>query len=521
MKDDRHAFRLGLAVMLLLSTTFSTVFADEASSTTSPPNIILILSDDSGFSDLGCYGGEIETPVLDRLAGSGLRFAQLYSTSRCWPTRAALMTGYYPQQVGMDPIAGTFPSWVVGVPERLAQVGYRPFHVGKWHIRNAEPVEMGFIDPSIIPEAPPGAVAETDGDSEFGFPHSEAYTDLALDFLYDHQSRFSDRPFFLYLAYQAPHFPLRALESDIAAYEERYLAGWDKVHAERAERVAGLGLYSGTVAPMEPTIMSYDRWPDLPERLGPGEVMDYQSWESLNDEQKRFQARKMAIHAAMMTRMDREIGRIVDWLERNSQLENTLIVYLSDNGATAEMMIRKGDTHDPSARPGSQETYLTLGPGWAMVSNSPFRYYKMYTHEGGIASPGIVHWPTGVAGEGRISQTPAHFIDIVATFLELAGLEPGIDGAPPTLARSLLPVLQGTGEPRPMPLYFRHRGKALREGDFKVVAPSRSSDNWKLYDMRGDRAEQNDLSNGFPEQLEAMVDRWNELDARFEADAGM
>jgi len=361
-------YHLALCTILSAVSLPGTAVAMASANESPRPNIVLILSDDSGYSDLGCYGGEIETPVLDRLAAGGLRFSDMYSTSRCWPTRAALMTGYYPQQVGMDPIKGHFPAWVRGLPERLAEVGYRPFHVGKWHISNAEPTEMGFIDPETIPHAPEGAVPPTDGDSNFGFPHSEEYTDVALDFLHDHQTRHAGQPFFLYLAYQAPHYPLRALEKDIEPYLERYAAGWETIQAERARRVAESGLYTGTVSSIEPNILNFDRWPQMPEALGSDEVFEAHPWDSLTPEQQAFQAHKMAIHAAMMTRMDREIGRIVTQLETMGALDNTLIVYLSDNGATAEMMIRKGDAHDATARLGSQETYLTLGPGWAQAA---------------------------------------------------------------------------------------------------------------------------------------------------------
>lgn len=479
------------------------------------PNIILILSDDSGFSDLGAYGGEIRTPHLDRLAMNGLRFSQMYSSARCWPSRAALMTGYYPQQVGMDPIRGEFPAWVRPLPQRLSEVGYVPFHVGKWHIDNASPLEMGFIDPDTIPEAPAESIPPTDGELEFGFPNTELYTEQALEFLHHHRESNSEQPFFLYLAYQAPHFPLRALERDVRDYEKIYSRGWDAIRHERTARAWDLGIVNvEEPAPLEPPLYRYNI-PGTRPFLGPDEVYQTPPWDSLSPAQQTFQARKMALHAAMMERMDTEIGRLIRFLKNNRLFENTLIIYLSDNGASGEIIVR-GEDLDPDAPPGALGSYLSIGPAWAQASNAPFRYYKMYAHEGGIASPGIFHWPANIQDSGEIRHDAVHFIDVAATILDLAGLPPAEQGMPDTLARSLTPLWKG-GRPRPAPLYFRHRSKAIRMGEFKAVSPSRE-DNWQLYDLSRDRSEQCDLSGTYPQLLRALVDQWNTLDQQFEAD---
>jgi len=482
------------------------------------PNIVLILSDDSGYSDLGCYGGEIRTPVLDRLAQDGLRFTDLYSNGRCWPSRTSLMSAYYPQQLNMDPIGEALPEWTRFLPERLNEAGYRSFHAGKWHINLTTPEKAGFLTAAGLPKPAEGAFPPSDGDSDFGFPHSEAYADEVLAFLHDHATRGSDQPFFVYLAFQAPHFPVRALPEDIEPYLEVYTEGWDAIHAQRAERVAALGLVETEPAPIRPSVLQYKEERILP-LLGPDETLSSEAWDRLSPSVQAFQARKMAIHAAMMTRMDTEIGRVVAQLGAMDALENTLIIYLSDNGATAEVLVR-GDGHDANARMGSQASYLSIGPAWAQATNSPFSYYKMYAHEGGIASPGIFHWPKAIEDKGALRRTPAHFIDVAATILDLAGLEPDIENAPGTMARSLLPVLlRDDAELPPADLYFRHRGKGLRAEDWKVVSLRRGSEDWALYDMRTDRGETKDLSTAMPELRDELVRRWNAIDEQLFEDA--
>jgi len=482
------------------------------------PNVVLILADDSGFSDLGCYGGEIHTPNLDKLAAGGLRFTRMYSTARCWPSRACLLTGYYFEQT----TSTKFPNWVKTLPERLNTVGYRCFHSGKWHVGARSPVEAGFIAPNSIPPAPDGSFVPTTGDLSFGYPGSEPIAQKAIDFLHDHAVHHSDRPFFLNLAFYAPHFPVMALEKDVERYNGVYDVGWDTIRQRRWERLREMGIVSCELSPMDPRLMrkpiGHKSWEELEQRFGPGEVTETVAWDSLSSEQKRFQAMKMQIHAAMVERMDKEIGRIVDLLKRTNAFDNTLIVFLSDNGASPEIMIR-GKGHDPEARPGSQTTHLCIGPAWGTASNTPFRYYKMWTHEGGIASPGVFHWPKGIAARGELRHSPAHFIDVVATILGLAGLPPGIEGAPPTSARDFTPVFANDGAVPFDYLFFRHNGKALIEGDFKIVSTKASGEGWELYDVSKDRCEQHDLSEKMPERRSAMIARFNELLAQFQRHA--
>ncbi len=482
------------------------------------PNVVLILADDSGFSDFGCYGGEIHTPNLDQLAAGGLRFTRMYSTARCWPSRACLLTGYYFEQT----TSTKFPDWVKTLPERLNAAGYCCFHSGKWHVRARSPVAAGFIDPKSVPPAPEGSFLPTSGDLEFGYPNSEVVIQRGIDFLHHHGTKHADQPFFLNLAFWTPHFPVMALQRDIEPYKGVYDVGWDTIRQRRWQRLREMGIVSCGLAPMDPRLMhkpiGHESWEELEERFGPGEVTDTVPWESLSAEQKRFQAMKMEIHAAMVERMDKEIGRLVDLLKRMDAFDNTLIVVLSDNGASPEIMIR-GKGHDPQARPGSQTTHLCIGPAWGTASNTPFRYYKMWTHEGGIASPGIFHWPKGIAARGELRHSPAHFIDVVATILGLAGLPPGIEGAPATSARDLTPVFAEDGAVPLDYLFFRHNGKALIEGDFKIVSPKVDGEDWELYDLSKDRCEQNDLSAEMPDRRAAMIARWNELHAVFQQQA--
>ncbi len=408
--------RLGAIVASVLVAT-STPFACAEQ----PPNILIILADDLGFSDIGCYGGEIRTPNLDRIATGGLKYSQFYNTARCWPTRAALMTGYYPQQVGRDKLpgiksggAGTQrPPWARLMPELLKSAGYRCYHSGKWHI-DGTPIQGGFDhsywtpdhgryfspkrhleDDRVLPAVPPG----TD------YYSTSAIADHAIQFLQGHQQEHADQPFFSYVAFLAPHFPLQALPKDIAKYKDTYNVGWEVIRQQRWKRIRELGLVDGQLSEVERHIGPPYEFPKQIEQLGPGEVNRPLKWDTLTDEQKHFQATKMSIHAAMVDRMDIAIGRILAQLDQMRQLDNTLIVFFSDNGASAEMMIRD-DGHDPQAAPGSAATHLCLGPGWSTTCNTPFRRHKTWVHEGGIASPLVLHWPDWYRPQKRNSSKP-------------------------------------------------------------------------------------------------------------------
>lgn len=496
------------------------------------PNVVFILADDLGFSDLGCYGGEIATPNLDRLAANGLRFTQCYNTTRCWPTRAALLTGYYAQAVNRDTrpqeLGGgggggeknVRPEWARLLPDYLRPLGYRSYHSGKWHLdgkvlatgfeRSLKVENQGnhFSGQGNLRDDRPMEGSE----AEAGYYASTAIIDHALDCLREHAESHAGQPFFSYVAMIAPHFPLHAPPEDIAKYRDRYLGGWAPMRAERHARMERMGIVQTELSAVEPEVGPPYAFPEAIARLGPGEVNRPLPWEELTAEQRRFQATKMAIHAAMVDRMDEEIGRLVRFLEERGWLENTVIFFASDNGASAEIMVRHGG-HDPAAEPGSAATYLCLGPGFSNAANTPFRRHKTWVHEGGIATPLIVHWPAGMRARGELRHTPGHVVDIVPTVLDLAGAERPQRWAgaalPAAPGRSLLPALAADVRVERPSLWWLHEGhRALRVGDWKLVA-SRDGP-WELYDLRSDRAEQHDLAAAHPDLVADLARRWEE-----------
>ena len=510
------------------------------------PNIVIVIADDMGFSDLGCYGGEIATPNLDQLAANGLRFTQFYNTSRCWPTRTALMCGYYPQQVRSDPIQQgvAFPTWTTLLPHHLKPLGYRCYHSGKWHVSKAPKViaNGGFdrsyhiqdhdrffhpqqheSDDRPLPPVAPGS----------GHYSTTFIADFTLQHLDEHTEKYADQPFFVYTAFLAPHFPLHALPEDIDKYRDRHVSGWDVIRTERHERLTQAGIINYALSAREETVGPTYRFGNVPGNLGAGEVLFPVAWESLNDEQQRFQATKMAIHAAMVDRMDQEIGRIIDKIRAMGAWDNTIFFFLTDNGASAEIMIR-GDMHDPTAPPGSAASYLCLGPGWSTAANTPFRRHKVWAHEGGIATPLIVHWQQGIDKPGTLRHDLGHVVDFVPTILELLGIDPPTEhqgtAVPPFPGVSLLPAIRGVDQPVEREyLYFSHEGNAaLRFGDWKVLytktgePPERTpaeqstgTEDWSLYDLSTDRSEQNDLAAEQPEILSEGVEQWRQMHELF------
>ncbi|MEM7601855.1 MAG: sulfatase-like hydrolase/transferase, partial [Verrucomicrobiota bacterium] len=409
-----------------LACLFSSLISIVSISASEKPNILLILSDDLGFSDLGCYGGEIETPHLDAIAENGLRFTQFYNTARCWPTRGALLTGFYAQQIRRDSVPGipsgggnrgVRPDWAVLLPVLLEPEGYRSYHTGKWHI-DGLPLENGFhhsyylkdqgrfFNPTVHWKDDVKLPAVERGTGYYG---TIALADHVIEVLQDHERNHQDAPFFHYLAFAAPHFPLHALPEDIAHYADAYDVGWDAIRRKRWQKMEQLGLLDAeSVA--QPSRVERDlgppyHFPDALEILGDGEINKPMLWNSLTDTQKEFQSTKMAIHAAMIHRMDLEIGRVFDQIKSMGQWDNTIIIFLSDNGASAEIMVRD-DGHDPSLPMGAADTYLCLGPGWSTACNTPFRRHKTWTHEGGIATPMVVSWPNGIKSRGEIRRTP-------------------------------------------------------------------------------------------------------------------
>jgi arylsulfatase len=395
------------------------------------------MADDLGYSDLGCYGSEISTPNLDGLAAGGLRFTQFYNTARCWPSRSAVLSGYYAQQIHRDALPGVVKGgqgvrqkWARLLPDFLRPAGYRNYHSGKWHVDGK--VLAGGFDRSLdmrnhgnyfsskgnlINDEP----METALDGK-GYYASIAVADHAIDCLKEHAGRYADRPFFHYVAFIAPHFPLHALPEDIAKYRDKYLEGWDVLRSRRHEKMRGLGITATALSVLEREVGPPYAFPEAIERLGAGEVNRPLPWSELSEVQRRFQATKMAIHAAMVDRMDREIGRILDQLKAMNAFDNTLIFFASDNGASAEIMVRDGG-HDPSAEPGSAKSYLCLGPGFSSACNTPHRRHKTWVHEGGISTPLVVHWPAGISAKGELRTAPAHLIDFVPTALEVAGVQ--------------------------------------------------------------------------------------------------
>jgi arylsulfatase len=497
------------------------------------PNFVVILADDLGFSDLGCYGGEIDTPNLDRLAAGGLRFTQFYNTGRCWPTRSSLLTGYYAQQIRMDPPGGRLPSWARVLPHRLRALGYRSYHTGKWHLLGApKPVADGGFDRSYWFEDRDRYFTTSNHFEEDqqlapvppdrGYYATTAFADHAIACLKEHAEAYPDRPFFQYLAFIAPHFPLHALPEDIAKYRDRYLEGWDTIRHRRWTRLRESGIADWPLPPLETRLSPRYFRPELLDVLGPGEIRYAAPWDGLSAEQKRFQATKMAIHAAMVDRMDREIGRVVEQLKAMGAFENTIVFFLSDNGADATLLVR-GDGHDREAPPGSARSFLCLGPGWAAASNAPFRRHKIWVHEGGISTPLVVHWPKGIAARGELRRTVGHVIDLVPTILELAGGTAETPaGAPPLPGKSLVPALARDGTVRRDFLYFHHEGnRALRMGDWKLVSAREDDDVWELFDLRVDRSEMRNLAGEHPDQVRAMEAKWKALDAEFRRHAGV
>lgn len=494
---------------------------------TNRPNILLLLADDLGFSDLGCYGGEIATPNLDSLAENGLRFTQFYNTARCWPSRAAILTGYYAQEVRRDEVVGVpsgmrgqRPTWAPLISERLHPLGYRSYHSGKWHL-DGQPLKDGFDhsyclndhdryfapqllteDDHPLPPVKPGT----------GYYATTAIADHAIRCLKEHASAYSNQPFFSFVAFTSPHFPVQAPAGDIARYQDRYTDGWDALRQRRWTRMQAMGIGGSALAAIERDVGPPYAFPDVLKLLGPNEVNRAIAWDDLNPTQRRFQADKMSVHAAMVDRMDQEIGRILQQVRSMGGGEDTLVLFLSDNGASAEMMVR-GDGHDPEAACGTGATFLSIGPGWSSLANTPFRRHKTWVHEGGISTPLIISWPRGISERGSLRHTPAHVVDLVPTLLEVAGAAstfPSPAPAPRSPGLSLLPLLSRDGAVRHETLWWQHEGnRALRKGNWKIVAAGEESP-WELYDMTSDRSESHNLAAERPELVQQLAERWKQ-----------
>lgn len=499
------------------------VFLILCSNLSAKPNILLIVADDLGYSDLGCYGGEMATPVLDSLAKNGVRYTQFYNTGRCCPSRASILTGQYPHRVGLGHMTqdighpgyrGRVSDDAVTIAQVLEPAGYRSFIAGKWHLGTEDPTKHGFeefygtlvsakrfFDPEHLIRLPEGRQPRQYQEGDFYA--TDAVTDHALDFL-SLARETPGRPWFLYLAYHAPHFPLHAPKEEIEKYAGRYLSGWDALREERLKRMKGLGLVSADtrLTPRSPF------W-----NYGETETGSNPAWESLPENRRLDLARRMAIYAAMVDRMDQQIGRVVKDLREKNEIDNTLIIFTSDNGACAEWDPRGFDGQSSNhnvlhegealAEMGSEGTFHSFGSGWANAANTPWRLYKHFTHEGGIASPCIVHWPEGLKIEaGSIEERPVHIIDLMPAFLSAASVS--YEGSLPLPGEDFL-----SGKTEERTLYFEHEGhRAVRSGRWKLVALDSSE--WELYDFENDRTEQNNLAKEHPEMVKELERKWED-----------
>lgn len=486
------------------------------------PNIIVILADDMGYSDLGCYGGEIETPNLDTLAANGVRFASFYNASRCCPSRASLLTGLYAHQAGVGSMIedrglpayrGKLNRNCVTIAEALKSAGYATFMVGKWHVGGEDfsvpPWERGF-DHSLSAKAGGFYYGGKKGKKGAGplwldgrnlpaecpeLPEDWYSTDVFTDYSirYIDQALDEKKPFFLYLAHTAPHFPLQAPESVVAKYRGKYMAGWDKLREDRYRRQIASGL-------IDPS------WPLSPASEARPKDEEVPAWDSLDEAAKQRSDRIMALYAACVDRMDQSVGRIVEELKKRGALDNTLIIFLSDNGGSGEGPVLGKLNQGPRGES------AFCGLAWARLQNTPFRYHKHYSHEGGVATPFIVHWPKGVSQHGTIIRDRAHIIDLMPTLLDAAGADypATFGGEKITLMEgtSLLPAFSGKPLARKKALFWEHNNNAaVREGDWKLVRTSRGP--WELHDMATDRTELRDLAAAKPAMASELESKWN------------
>jgi arylsulfatase A-like enzyme len=554
-----------ISLLSLLTFTASTQAADER------PNIIIIMSDDMGYSDIGCYGGEIKTPNLDSLAKDGIRFTQFYNTSRCCPTRASLLTGLYPHQSGVGHMVSDYglPTYqgelnnnCLTIAEALQPAGYRTYMSGKWHVtpylfeetnppKNNWPLQRGFDkffgtihgagslwDPCGLARGNEYITPENDPEytPERPWYYTDAITDNIIKYIEDHKENHSTRPFFGYVAFTAAHWPMHAHPEDIAKYDGKYDGGYTPTRQARIKRLKELKLLP-------------DEWDVVPQ-IG--------DWSKVNN--KEWESALMEVYAAMVDSLDQGIGRIVDALKETGQYENTLIMFLQDNGGCAETFgrpesQRAGPLKRPSAptlppmgkdelqtnmippqsrdgyplrrgegvMPGPPETEIGYGENWANVSNTPFREYKHYSHEGGISSPLIVHWPKGFSGKGKafrktaqglLYDTPSHLVDLMATAVDFSGTNyPTYHNGNkliPLEGTSLRAAIEGKSLDRGKPIFFEHEGnRAIRDGKWKLVSKGPTSQ-WELYNMEKDRTEMHDLSGKNRDVATYMMYQWEQ-----------
>jgi len=512
-----------VASMVTLGCTSNKVKEDMATATQTKPNILLILADDMGYSDLSCYGSEISTPNIDNIANQGIRFSQYYNAARCCPTRASLLTGLYPHQAGIGgmvnsnkkvaegPYQGYLSKNSVTIAEVLKEAGYYTVMSGKWHVgeeRPHWPTDRGFDNFyglvsgaanyfDITKTKKPGQVRHFAIDSTEYMPPKEdfymtnAITENAVEFI--KKANTKDQPFFMYLAYTAPHWPLHALQEDIDLFRGKFMKGWDQLREERFVRMKELGFVDKS-------------WPISERNEG------VTAWETLSEEQKDRMDLLMSIYAAQIHRMDQGIGEIMKQLEASGEKDNTIVIFLSDNGGSGEYDSFGsdfwGNFWDGEARPGSGDSFHTYGSSWANLSNAPFRYYKKDTYEGGIATPFIVSWPSNIKKAGSISHQPGHINDVMTTICEIAGAEypKEYNGnvITPMQGKSFAPILYGEKIENTDPIFWEHQGnRALREGDWKLV--SKKGKDWELYNLKEDRTELNNVFDTNEELANRMI----------------
>ncbi len=553
------------ALALLVLGIYSSTISRQANAE-DRPNIIYILADDMGYSDIACYGSEIQTPHLDSLAAEGLRFTQFYNAARCCPTRASLISGLYPHQAGVGHMMEDrgYPGYrgelnrnCVTIPEALKEAGYRSYMAGKWHVtgktrpksdadRANWPIQRGFdrfygtihgagsfFDPNTLTRdnqfISPFNDPEYSRDDWPGetYYYTDAIADHASRFIREHDNETGDEPFFLYVAFTAAHWPMHALPKDIAKYEGTYDGGYDAIRAARYDRMLELGLIDANDTVNWPI---QDAWKET----------EYWQWDKRN----------MQVYAAMIDSMDQGIGRIVASLKDTGQFENTLICFLQDNGGCAEGYGRGGvggeradtptrpplpaDYLQPDMKPqqtrdgfvtrtgkgtmaGPADTAIGYGQGWATVSNTPFREYKHWTHEGGISTPLIAHWPAKIKRHGELESTPGHLIDLMATAVDVSGATYPTtyhDGQAikPMEGKSLTPFFASDAKTRGQfareAIYWEHEGnRAVRVGAYKLVAKG-AKGKWELYNIASDRSEQNDLSAEMPNKVKKLAAMW-------------
>jgi arylsulfatase len=517
------------------------------------PNIVFVLFDDLGYSDLGCYGGEISTPNIDALAAGGVRFEGMHNSARCCPSRAALMTGLYPPQAGIADFVSREPHPTKGpahlgrlredcvtLAEVLRPAGYNCYYSGKWHMHEAtDPVERGFdefygycmdhshdqYDASYYQRLPGGRRKEIDPPAGQYYA-TDVFNQYALEFV--KQGQVAGSPWLLYLSHSSPHFPLQAPKAMVNEYYETYLQGWDVLRERRFARMKEMGLVDG------------ERWSLTERSMVPVDDQvvangyagkQNPAWESLPEDRRRDLARRMALFAAMVERVDQGVGKITSHLRESGDLDNTLILITSDNGACYEWgpygfdeSSRKGTTRlhtgEDLERMGGRGTYHSYGSGWANLCNTPLRMYKHFTHEGGVKAPLIAHWPAEFEGTGEWIRGLTHVVDLMPTLRKAAEAvypaERKGRAIPPEEGISLLPAMQGVPLPE-RSLFFSHQqARAVINGRWKIVWSKRTLEplEWELYDLVADPCESRNLADQYPEKVQAMAAEWEEYRTR-------